>query len=115
MAGKTIGFGVALIVLGLAGYLASGAAQITALIPAFFGLPLLLIGFLARDDKKRKAAMHVAVVVGLLGFLGSLYSLITRWTYANPGAMLAQLGMVLLTAAFVGLCLKSFIDARRQG
>ena len=114
MAGKTIGFGIALIVLGVMGYATSSAASVTALIPAFFGVPLLLLGLLARDHNKRKAAMHVAVIVALLGFVGSLYSLLSRGEISGPGAIVAQSIMTVLTGIFVGLCVKSFIDARRS-
>ncbi len=113
MANKTVGFGVALMLLGLAGFAASGGAAVTALIPAFFGAPLVLLGVLARNDKRRKLAMHIAVIVGLLGFLGALHSLITRASTAAATAAAAQALMALLTGIFVALCVKSFIDARR--
>jgi O-antigen/teichoic acid export membrane protein len=114
MSGKTIGLGIALILLGVVGYIASSSASVTALIPAFFGVPLLILGLLARDDNKRKTAMHIAAVIGLLGFVGSLYSLLSRGEISTPGAIVAQLIMAALTGTFVGLCVKSFIDARRS-
>ncbi len=113
MAGKTVGFGIALIILGLAGYFGTGTSSITALIPAFFGVPLLILGLLAKDDKRRKMVMHIAVVVGLLGFLGAIYSLVTRGGFSRPAAIVAQVIMLALTGVFVGSCVKSFIDARR--
>jgi len=113
MASKTIGFGVALIVLGLAGFAASGCVAATALIPAYFGVMLVLSGMLARSERRRKAAMHIAVVVGLAGFLGSLYSLVRRASDGTATAASAQALMVVLTGIFVALCVKSFIDARR--
>jgi hypothetical protein len=120
MATKTIGIAVALILLGVAGYAFSGFVSITALIPAFFGVVLLALGILARDDKKRKMAMHIAAAVGLLGFLGSmrglmkLPALLQGEPLERPVAVLAQSIMALFTAFFVGLCVKSFIDARRS-
>jgi hypothetical protein len=48
----------------------------TALIPAFFGLPLVILGVLALQEGWRKHAMHAAVVVGLIGFLGGAFSLV---------------------------------------
>ena len=113
MASKTIGFGVALILLGLAGFAASGGVAVTALIPAFFGVALVLLGLVARNEKRRKLAMHIAVVGGLLGFLGAVHSLITRASTAAAMAIAAQALMALLTGTFVALCVKSFIDARR--
>lgn len=119
MAAKTVGIAVALILLGLAGYTFSGFISVTALIPAFFGVVLLILGILARDDRRRKLAMHIAAAVGVLGFLGSvrglmkLPALMQGEPMERPMAVLAQSIMALLTAFFVGLCVKSFIDARR--
>ena len=114
MASTTIGIGIALLLLGIVGYAWSGGVSATALIPAFFGLPLLVLGALARTEKRRRLAMHIAVAVGLLGFLGVLYSRVTRARMATPGMMAAQTLMALLTGVFVGLSVKSFIDARRN-
>ena len=120
MATTTIGFGVVLIILGLAGYFGSGMASPTALIPAAFGLLLAIFGAMAKDDKKRKLAMHIAVTVGLLGFLGSvsglfkLPALLSGGDVARPAAVISQSIMAILMAIFVGMCVKSFIDARRS-
>ena len=114
MASTTILFGVLLTLLGLTGYFLTGAASPTALIPAIFGVPLLGLGYLARSEAMRKHAMHAAATVALIGCGGALFSLMR----ASDGprvlmATLSQALMVILTAAFVGLCVKSFIDVRR--
>ena len=83
MANTTISFGVILLVLGIGGYFGSGMVSLTALIPAVFGLVLLICGVVARDPNKRKHAMHFAAMVGVLGFLGSARGL------AKIGAVLA--------------------------
>ena len=57
----TIGLGILLILLGLGGYFGTDAKSFTALIPAFVGVPLLLLGCLALKDNLRKHAMHAAV------------------------------------------------------
>ena len=75
MATTTIGFGVVLILLGLAGFFGTGSAHPTALIPAVFGILLAVLGAMAKDEKRRKLAMHIAVTVGLLGFLGTVTAL----------------------------------------
>ena len=120
MATTTIGFGVVLIVLGLGGYIGSNMVSPTALIPAGFGILLLIFGVLARDDKRRKLAMHIAVTVGLLGFIGTvsglfeLPTLLSGGTVARPGAVISKSIMAALMAVYVGMCVKSFIDARRK-
>jgi hypothetical protein len=60
MAKLTIGFGVALIVLGAWGFFGTGGAHPTALIPAYFGLALAVCGGLAQTEnaKQRMLWMH---------------------------------------------------------
>ena len=120
MANTTVVTGVALIILGLGSYFGTGTASITALIPAFFGIVLALLGALAFNESRRKMAMHIAVVVGLLGFAGSVRGLtkigavLSGEAVERPTAVIAQSIMAVLTGTFVVLCVKSFIDARRK-
>jgi hypothetical protein len=120
----TIGFGIALIVLGVLGYLLTlgGGSSITALIPALFGLALGALGLVAQQKEDwRKHAMHAAAVVGVLGILGTLrvipnvIALLTGGTVATLSGTIAQVVMLVLCVVFVGLCVRSFIDARRTG
>ena len=111
----TIAVGAFLIVLGLIGYLGTGMVSWTALIPAFFGLPLIIVGVLALQEGWRKHAMHVAVIIGLVGFLGGAFSFMRPLLSGGemkPMAATMQALMALTCAAFVGLCVKSFVDAR---
>ncbi len=120
MATTTIGFGVVLVVLGVGGYFGTDMVSPTALIPAAFGLLLIIFGALARDEKRRKMAMHIAVTIGLLGFLGTvsglvdLPTLMSGGTVARPAAVISKSIMAVLMAVYVGMCVKSFIDARRR-
>lgn len=119
MARTTIVFGVVLIALGVGGYLGAAGVSVTALIPAAFGAVLAILGWLARNQRYQKHAMHVAAAIGLMGFLGSvrgltgILDLISGADVQRPAAVVSQSAMALLMAAFVGLCVKSFIDARR--
>lgn len=117
VASTTLALGVALIVLGLAGYFLTGATSLTALIPAAFGLVIALAGVIARDERKRKHAMHAAVVVALLGFLGSIRGLLQiggvfDGTAARPAAVVSQTIMALLTLGYIAIAVRSFIRAR---
>ena len=117
MAPYTVGVGVLLVALGAWGYL--GAAEEhrsgTALIPAYLGLALVLLGLLAFKDSLRKHVMHAAAALGLVGLLASGGRLAAR--LAGGGtldrAALASGGMALLCAVFVALCVNSFVQARR--
>jgi hypothetical protein len=123
MAKMTIAFGVVLILLGLGCFVATGSAHPTSLIPTWFGLILALSGFLANteDAKKRMLWMHIAVTVGLLGFLFpgvmSVTALVkahlSQVELARPAAVYEQLAMAVVCLIFVALCVRSFIAARR--
>ena len=119
MAKITIGLGLVLIVLGLGGYFGTDRESWTALIPALFGLPLVLLGLIALKEHLRKHAMHVAVVIGLLGFAGTVRGLmklpllLTGGELARPGAVAVQAAMAIVCFVFVLLCVWSFIKARR--
>lgn len=113
MPSTTIVFGLLLTLLGLGGYVLTGSSSLTALIPAAFGLLLLVLGFLARSDPLRKHAMHAAAAVALVGCAGALFSLPTSVGVRPAMAVYSQVAMVLLTGIFVALCVRSFIDARR--
>ena len=114
----TIGYGSILIVIGVVGYFATGQSSITALIPAFLGFIAEICGVIARNERFLKHAMHGAAMVGLLGTLGTLRVLpqlptLFNGTADRPAAVLAQALTLVLSAAFVGLCVRSFIEARR--
>jgi uncharacterized membrane protein HdeD (DUF308 family) len=120
MARLTIIYGLLLIVLGVGSYFVTGQESRTALIPALFGVPILLCGVVALRDHLRKHAMHGAAALALLGFLGSVPGLLKAFTLfgggevERPNAVIAQATMALLSLVFLVLCIRSFINARRS-
>ena len=119
----TITCGILLILIGVIGYaygMTGGNASLTALIPALIGLILAILGFAAKTKEDlRKHIMHGAVVVGLLGLLGTMGSFLKipallNGTAERPAAIVAQLATALVCLIFVVLCVKSFADARRN-
>ena len=54
MAKLTIGFGVLLILLGITGYVTTGSAHPTALIPAGIGIFFILFGVMANNEDSKK-------------------------------------------------------------
>lgn len=107
----TILFGALLIITGLVGYLGTGSEQKTALIPAAFGIVILICGLLAANESRRMMAMHIAVLFGLLGAIGVVPVLLKE---GQPqAAFISKVVTLILCVIFVGLCIRSFIAARK--
>ncbi len=111
-------FGILLNAVGLTGFFGTGATHYTALIPCALGLLLIISGLIARNEHLRRHAMHVAVFVALLGFLGtaSAFSkiplLLDHAALDKTPSLLAKIATALLCGIFFILCLRSFVKAR---
>lgn len=119
MAKLTMVFGVLLIAVGVWGYVATGSAHPTALIPCWIGLVLAISGALALAPARRMLWMHIAVTVGLLGFLFTVkgawqtFQLAHGTEFEHPIAVVEKGATCLLCLIFVAFCVRSFIEARR--
>ena len=118
MPSTAIWFGRLLILVGAVGYgygFYNGNASLTALIPAAFGIVIMVLGHLGMSDARRKLMMHIAVVVALLGFIlpfGRIMSKISEFTLS--AAVASQLAMAVICLIFVVLAVRSFIAARQN-
>ncbi|MBX3438266.1 MAG: hypothetical protein KF861_12300 [Planctomycetaceae bacterium] len=125
MTWMTLICGTLLILIGITSYMTGEPApgkdtvSPTALIPAFFGIVLILCGALSFDGRFRKHTMHMAAMVGLLGALGGFMPIARQ--IANTGAFdpftksaLAGEFMIVVCVVFVGMCVNSFLQARRS-
>ena len=117
MPSMSITCGLLLILVGIIGYvygLMESAASVTALIPAFFGIVLAILGFLAKaKENLRKHLMHAAVAVALIGFIlvaGRLLMKISSLTLS--AAVASQIAMGLICLLFVILSIRAFAAAR---
>jgi hypothetical protein len=117
----SIVFGVLLLGLGIWAFSVSeleGLLKATALIPALVGAILVVCGLLALKERLLKHAMHLAAAVGLVGFLLAAGRFIPKAIRVGIDtsniATVATGGMMVLCAVFVGLCVNSFIQARRR-
>lgn len=123
MAKLTMVFGVVLVLLGVGVFLSAGAHAPTSLIPAYFGLLLIVFGALANTDdvKKRKLWMHLAVLIGLVGFIfpfarsirGAI-TLLQGGTVLRPLAVEESMAMALICLVYTALCVRWFISNRRN-
>lgn len=110
-----------LILLGLIAYFGLATAEdrsVTALIPAFFGVSILFCGLVAlKEGLIHRIAMHVVMLLALLGFLAPLGRLIPT-SIKNGFTLNAASGSMIIMAV---LCLYllasgfySFVAARRK-
>jgi hypothetical protein len=139
MTNQTLICGIALIVIGAFGYINGQksaeedyAKQVeaqksdpavepkmkdvkTALIPAAFGVLLLLCAVVViAKPGLRKHVMHLAAVIGVLGFIGGFVPLIRAGDFdVTKPAVRNGLFMALVCAVFVYFCVQSFIEARK--
>ena len=109
----TLMVGVLLVAQGVGFYVGTSSKSITALIPTFVGLPILVLGLLASKESARKHAMHLAAALALLGFLAAVGRMASAGLSISA-AGISVLVLALLTGAFLVLCIKSFVDARRR-
>lgn len=119
MARLTIGFGAALVVLGIVGFVGSGADSVTALIPTFFGIVFVVLGVVGQDDSRRALTMHIAAFLALVGIAGSvtglvdLPDLLAGNDLERPWAVAVQSIMAVALVIYLVFAVRSFIAARR--
>ncbi len=117
---RTILLGVLLIFTGLAFFFWTGFEKKTALIPLPFGLLFLLFGYLAFSESKRKAVMHFASLLGLLGalplFMGlpKVIALLQGEAVKRPLAAVEMSIMGLLCTVYFLSCVKYFVDRQKE-
>ena len=106
-------YGLFMVFWGISISLISGSSSITSMIPAFIGVPLAFIGFISMIKPTfRKALMHIAVVIGIIAFLGGLDFF--RGMFDNYYAGLSKLMLLITGFVYIYLCVQSFIFVRRQ-
>ena len=106
-------YGLFMVIWGFSISLISGSSSITSMIPTFIGVPLAFIGFISMIKPTfRKALMHIAVVIGIIAFLGGLDFF--RGMFNNYYAGLSKLMLLITGFVYVYFCVQSFIFVRRQ-
>lgn len=117
----TLTIGILLTLLGVISYFLSGEASLTALIPSVFGVIFVAVAQIARKESLRKHAMHFAVGLAMVGFLGvavrafgPFATLVGGGTVEHPGATVAQIIMAVLCFILVAYGIRSFVEARRR-
>ena len=101
-----------LITLSAWGYLASESPSITALIPAFVGVVLLI--FNPGLKKENKVMAHIAVLLTLLILFGLFRPLMGVIERGNTLGIVRVMVMLLSTVVAMVFFVKSFIEARKN-
>jgi hypothetical protein len=115
----TFAIGGILTVLGIVAYVVTGAASVTALIPAFVGVLLLVCAALARRPALHRHSIHGALVIAVLGAAGSLMNVVKlgdlfAGTAQRPSAIVVSTIMFVLLVSYIAIGVRSFIVARRS-
>ena len=114
-------YGAILILFAVFVSSASESKSVTSYIPAILGAPILIFGLLSLLlPAKLKLFMHIGALFGLLVFLGGLSVLGSVFSgtliedntlsYAN----FSRLFMSITGAAYLAICVQSFVFARKQ-
>lgn len=116
----SIQIGVVLALLGIGSYIFSGRVSLTALIPAFFGIIIWLLGIVGKKESRRKLTMHIAMVIALIGIIGSfmgivkVISLLFGAELVRPLAAWMQAIMALILIYYLAMGIRSFVIARKK-
>ncbi len=116
---QTIVTGALLVLTGVTAYLVTGTSSVTALIPAFIGVPMLICALISRRPNLYRHAIHTALVIALIGALGSLMNVVKigqliTGTAERPAAIATSVIMFLLCVNYVAAGVYSFVEARRR-
>src|SRR5262245_26305998 len=123
MSSIAIVVGLVLTIYGAYSYSTAVEKSPTALIPAFFGIAFIGLGVLAMREKLRKHAMHLAALLGVIGFLGGAVMGFSKLPKLLAGELAdpkdvnkaqSQNLLAFTCLIFVLLCINSFIRARRR-
>lgn len=120
MARLTIIIGLLLTLQGAGFYFGLAAVEgkspsVTALIPAFAGIPILILGLVALKEAARMHAMHVVAVLSLLGLVlpvGRLGMQFARGAEVKSTVLVSLVLMALLSGTLLAACIRSFVRAR---
>lgn len=118
MAALTTWTGVILTVAGILAFVVTGADSVTALIPAAVGVVLLIAALVARRVPRwHRHAIHAALVVALIGVLGSLMNVVKIGDLISgeaerPAAVVVSLLMFVVLLGYLAAGARSFLVAR---
>jgi len=120
MTALTTWIGGLLTATGIIAYIVTGMESVTALIPAFVGVLLLIAALVAvKVPSVRRHAIHVALAVALLGLLGSLMNVVKIGDLFSgdderPSAIVVSIILFVLLLVYLIAGIRSFVAARAE-
>ena len=105
--------GAILILTGIVSYLISDTGSLTALVPSFFGIPLLILGVLSnRNEANKHHYMHAAMVFALVSVLGGL-RIFSIWSDASSLTLFSHVMLIIVGMIFMIVGILSFRHTRK--
>ena len=111
--------GIVLVVLGIGSYVLSDFASITALIPAFFGILIVILGVVGRQQPARqRLAAYGIGLLAVLGVLGStrgipaIIALLTGDSVDSVIAAVSQGAMIVICLVLLATVIMFVRDTR---
>lgn len=107
--------GSIMVLWGVITYILTDMSSFTSLIPSLVGLPIVLSGLLVRKiPEKRSLFMHISSTFGLISIMGGLMAF--KGVMDNDWSMstISQLFLLIIGSLYLGICVKSFIHARKE-
>lgn len=110
--------GAALVLTGVLAFVLTATSSVTALIPAFVGGLMVICAAIASRPALHRHGIHAALVVALVGALGSLMNVVKigqllDGSATRPVAIITSLILFVLCAGYVALGVRSFVAARK--
>ncbi len=94
--------GVLLIIVGLLGRILTATTSITALIPLFFGVPIAILGWIARNSERTRLMTIIAIVIAVLGAAGAANVISDVFTNsASMASILSRGSMMVLCIVMI--------------
>jgi hypothetical protein len=110
--------GLALVVLGISAYVLSNFASVTALIPAVFGVLIVLLSVVGRQTDRHRLASYGIGLLAVLGVLGSargipaMIALLTGKSVASTIAAVSQGAMIVICLILLATVVKYVLATR---